>query len=450
MTDRRQPSDPASAHARKGAAKPPRPPRDPVLASRHAAVRLLQAVLDDGRALDEPFETETRLLEPRDRAFVRLLVTTTLRRLGQIDGVLKAFLQRPIARRHGAVKHVLRLAAAQILVLETPAHAAVDTSVELTKFLNAPGLTGLVNAVTRRLARDGAAVLADQDVRLNTPRWLWQTWLEAYGDAGARRIAEAHLHEPPLDITVKADAAGWAERLEAEVLPTGSLRRRGPGMVASLPGYGDGAWWVQDAAAALPARLLGDVVGKTVVDLCAAPGGKTAQLAAAGAHVIAVDRSGARLARLHDNMARLGLAERVTVVEADATVWRPDTPVDAVLLDAPCTATGTIRRHPEALRLKKAADAEALTALQDALLAASAEMVKPDGTVVYCVCSLQPEEGAPRLAAAVGLTVDPVRPEEIGGLADCVTAEGYLRTLPFHLAEVGGMDGFFAARLRRT
>ena len=418
--------------------------------TRHIALRLLQAVLDDGRALDEPFEAETRLLEPRDRAFVRLLVTATLRRLGQIDGVLKGFLQRPIARRHMAVKHVLRLAAAQILILDTPAHAAADTAVELTKFLNAPGLTGLVNAVTRRLSREGKEALVAQDVRLNTPLWLWQAWIEAYGEPVARRIAEAHLIEPPLDITVKSDPAAWAERLEAELLPTGSLRRRGQGMIAGLPGFDEGVWWVQDAAAALPARLLGDVAGKTVIDLCAAPGGKTAQLAAAGARVIAVDRSGARLARLHDNMARLGLADRVTVVEADATTWRPDTPADMVLLDAPCTATGTIRRHPEALRLKKSGDSEGLTALQDALLAASIDMVTPGGTVLYCVCSLQPEEGAPRVAAASGVAVDPIRPDEIGGLAECITPEGYLRTLPFHMGDAGGMDGFFAARLRAS
>lgn len=352
MSDSR-PSTPPPARKRTFKPRASRPPRDPALNTRLAAVRLLQAVLDDGRALDEPFETETRLLEPRDRAFVRLLVTTTLRRLGQIDGVLKTFLQRPIARRHGVVKHVLRLAAAQILVLDTPAHAAADTSVELTRVLNAPGLTGLVNAVTRRLVREGAARMAEQDIRLNTPRWLWQSWIGAYGEADARRIAEAHLWEPPLDITAKSDAEGWAERLNAEVLPTGSLRRRSPGLVSSLPGYDEGAWWVQDAAAALPARLLGNVAGKTVVDLCAAPGGKTAQLAAAGAHVIAVDRSHGRLARLHDNMSRLGFTDRVTVVEADATTWRPDGAVDAVLLDAPCTATGTIRRHPRGLALEE-------------------------------------------------------------------------------------------------
>lgn len=423
----------------------------PALDARRAALRCLQAVLDHGQALDEPFEQATQRLDPRDRAFTRLLVATTLRRLGQIDAVLKQFLQKPLAKRHAAVRHVLRLAAAQVLVLETPPHAAADTSVELTKSLKAPGLTGLVNAVTRRLAREGAAALAATDIRLNTPRWLWQSWVDTYGEATARRIAEAHLHEAPLDITLKdGDAAAWAERLEAEALPTGSLRRRG-GTVSTLPGYDAGAWWVQDVAATLPTRLLGDVAGQTVADLCAAPGGKTAQLAAAGARVVAVDRSADRLGRLHENMARLALADRVQVVTADATTWRPETPVDAVLLDAPCTATGTIRRHPEALRLKKADDTVALTALQDALLRNAVEMLKPGGLLVYCVCSLQPEEGAARLeaarAAGLPLAVEPVEAAPLGLPAECVTADGALRTLPFHM---GGMDGFFAVRLRRV
>lgn len=424
----------------------------PALASRRAALRLLQAVLDDGEAMDDHFDAAVAKLEARDRAFVRLLATTTLRRMGQIDGVLKTFLDRPLARRHGAVRHVLRLAAAQILFLDTPAHAAADTSVELTKTLKAPGLTGLVNAVARRLAREGREVLATQDIRLNTPRWLWQSWIDTYGEATARRIAEADLGEPPLDITVKAEAAAWAEALKAEILPTGSLRRLDGGLVSQLPGYAEGAWWVQDAAAALPARLLGEVAGLTVIDLCAAPGGKTAQLAAAGARVIAVDRSEVRLRRLSENMQRLGLADRVTTVCADAAIWRPETPADAVLLDAPCTATGTIRRHPDVLRLKKAGDPESLAATQDALLTAAAEMLVPGGRLVYCVCSLQPQEGPARMAtaAALPLTPEPVAADEIGGLAEAITPEGWLRTLPCHLGERGGMDGFFAARFRRA
>lgn len=444
MTDRTTASGSAAAPSRSAAAQ--------ALAPRRAALRLLQAVLDHGEPLDEQFDGVVAKLDARDRAFVRMLATTTLRRLGQIDAVLKGFLQRPLAKRHGAVKHVLRLAAAQILFLQTPAHAAADTSVELTRLLKAPGLTGLVNAVARRLAREGAAALAATDPKLNTPRWLWESWIAAYGEDAARRIVEADLMEPPLDITVKSDPARWAEALSADILPTGSLRRTGGGLVAQLPGYGEGEWWVQDAAAALPARLLGDVAGLTVVDLCAAPGGKTAQLAAAGARVIAVDRAESRLRRLAENMQRLGLADRVTTVCADAARWRPDSPVDAVLLDAPCTATGTIRRHPDVPRLKKAGDAASLAATQDALLAAAADMLKPGGRLVYCVCSLQPEEGPHRIATAAALPLAPeaVTAAEVGGLAESITPEGWLRTLPFHMGERGGMDGFFAARFRRT
>lgn len=422
------------------------------LAPRRAALRLLQAVLDHGEPLDEQFDAVVAKLDARDRAFVRMLATTTLRHLGQIDAVLKAFLDRPLARRHGAVKHVLRLAAGQILFLETPPHAAADTSVELTRLLKAPGLTGLVNAVSRRLSREGQAVLAEVDPRLNTPRWMWDSWIAAYGEETARRILAADAEEPPLDFTVKGDAAHWAEQLKAEILPTGSLRRKEGGLVSQLPGYAEGAWWVQDAAAALPARLLGDVAGLTVIDLCAAPGGKTAQLAAAGATVIAVDRSEARLRRLAENMQRLGLADRVTTVVADAAQWRPETPADAVLLDAPCTATGTIRRHPDVPRLKKSGDAASLAVTQDALLTAAADMLKPGGRLVYCVCSLQPEEGPARMAtaAALPLTPEPIDAAEVGGLSEAVTPEGTLRTLPFHLGDRGGMDGFFAARFRKV
>lgn len=426
--------------------------RSPALASRRAALRLLEAVLDFAEPLDEQFDAVVAKLEPRDRAFVRLLTSTTLRRLGQIDAVLKSFLERPLARRHGQVKHVLRLCAAQILFLETPPHAAADTSVELTKLLKAPGLTGLVNAVARRLAREGAEALAATDPKLNTPRWMWQSWIDTYGEDAARRILAADLIEPPLDITVKGDAEKWAAALAAEVLPTGSLRRTEGGLVSQLPGYGEGAWWVQDAAAALPATLLGDVAGLTVIDLCAAPGGKTAQLAAAGATVIAVDRSEHRLRRLAENMQRLGLGDRVTTVCADAATWRPEAPADAVLLDAPCTATGTIRRHPDVPRLKKSGDAASLASTQDALLTASVEMLKDGGRLVYCVCSLQPEEGPARMAtaAALPLVPEPITADEVGGLAEAVTPEGWLRTLPFHMAERGGMDGFFAARFRKA
>jgi len=426
--------------------------------ARLAARDLLAAVLDRGQPLDGAIATHGGLaaLPARDRAFARLLAATVLRRLGQIDAAVAACLDKPLTPRASGIRHLLRLGAAQLLFLGTPPHAAVDATVDLAAGPRERGYRPLVNAVLRRLAREGADLVAAQDApRLNTPDWLWASWTAAHGEAAARAIAAAHLVEAPTDLTVgdPATAERWAAALGAERLPTGSLRRAAGagGAVPDWPGFGDGAWWVQDAAAALPARLLGAVAGRSVVDIGAAPGGKTAQLAAAGALVTAVDRSAARLERVAENLARLGLAaERVA---ADAALWRPAAPVDAVLLDAPCTATGTIRRHPDVARLKTPEDVTRLAAAQDRLLAAAASMLRPGGTLVFCTCSLEAAEGPERMAAApaLGLVPDPIRPEEIPGLdAEWVTEEGWLRTLPSHWPAAGGLDGFFAARFRRA
>jgi 16S rRNA (cytosine967-C5)-methyltransferase len=340
---------------------------------RATALALLGAVLRDRQPLDEALAEHRGLagLEARDRAFARLMVATTLRRLGQIDALIARCLDRPLKPRAAQVQNLLRLGACQLVFLGTPAHAAVSTAVALAGRLRPGGYKGLVNAVLRRLAREGGALAEGQDAaRLDTPDWLWASWQATYGARTTRAIAEAHLADPPLDLSVKGDAAAWAERLGARILPGGTLRLPpGTGDVAKLPGYHDGAWWVQDAAAALPVRLLGPVAGRQVIDLCAAPGGKTAQLAAAGARVTAVERSEARLARLSENLARLGLA--ATTVAADAAVWRPAAPAEAVLLDAPCSATGTLRRHPDIAHLKGPNQIAALAALQDKLLTAA-------------------------------------------------------------------------------
>jgi 16S rRNA (cytosine967-C5)-methyltransferase len=428
----------------------------PVPDSRLVAFEILGQVLDRRRPLDQALGGHEGFLrlEPRDRAFVRNLIATTLRRLGQIDTILAACLTHELPPRGRSVMHALRLGAAQLLFLGTPAHAAVDGSVRLADRPALASYKGLINAVLRRIARDGAALAQAQDAaRLNTPDWLWASWEEAYGEATARALAEAHLTEPPLDFSVLAEPERWAADLGGSVLPTGSVRRPRElgGAIEALPGYAEGAWWVQDAAAALPARLLGDVAGQSVIDLCAAPGGKTAQLAAMGARVTAVDRSAHRLQRVEANLARLRLG--AALVAADAAGWRPAEPADAVLLDAPCSATGTIRRHPDVLRQKRPEDVAALTAAQDRLLAAAVEMVKPGGRLVYCVCSLEAEEGGPRVARLIesGLVEpDPLAPGELAGLpAEAVLADGGLRTLPSQWAEHGGWDGFFAARLRR-
>jgi 16S rRNA (cytosine967-C5)-methyltransferase len=420
--------------------------------ARMVALDLLGAVLRRKRPLDDAIEDNMamRELSARDRAFARLLVATVLRRLGQIDALIDRCLNMPLAPRAAPVHDILRLGIAQLLFLRTPAHAAVATSVDLAQGRGFLSHKGLVNAVLRRLSVEGPTLAEAQDAaRLNTPDWLWRSWSKSYGDATARAIAAAHLKEAPLDLTLREDANGWCGKLEATLLPTGTLRRAPGGSIAALPGYAEGVWWVQDAAAALPARLFGDVAGRTVVDLCAAPGGKTAQLAASGARVTAVDRSPRRLDRLVANFDRLGLP--IAAVAADALTWRPDQPIDAVLLDAPCTTTGAIRRHPDVPHLKLPEDVARLSVVQDNLLWAAIDMLRPGGILVYCTCSLEPAEGRQRieslLEAGAPVTRWRIAPEEIGVEPGWITEDGDLRTLPCHLAEYDGLDGFYSARL---
>ena len=438
---------------RPGRRKTPTSP--PGTAARALAARWLAEVLDRRRPFDEASSEGGEDLESRDRAFAYLMAATVLRRLGQIDAAIDLCLERPLAGPAIHARTLLRLGAAQLLFLGTPPHAALDATVALADGEGRGGLRpfrALVNAVLRRLSREGAEIVAAQDAaRLNTPGWLWRSWVAAYGDETARAIALAHLTEPPLDISTKGPPGDWVEPLGARLLPTGTLRRDGHGRIEDLPGFAEGAWWVQDAAARLPVMLLGDVAGARVLDLCAAPGGKTALLAARGARVTALDRSAPRLARLAGNLSRLGLAAETAV--ADAAVWRPAEPAPFVLLDAPCSATGTIRRHPDVARSKGPEDVAKLAAAQARLLAAAVEMTAPGGTIVYATCSLEPEEGPERIAAllASGAPVArlPATPAELPGLEAAITAEGDVRTLPSMWAEEGGIDGFFAARLRR-
>ncbi|PGH52791.1 MFS transporter [Azospirillum palustre] len=426
---------------------------DTSLAARGVALDLLRDVLRKSVPFDDAFDAHPELaaLQPRDRGFVRLLVATVLRRLGQIDEMIQASLAKPGLPK-AAIHDMLRLGTAQLVFLNTPAHAAVDTAVELAAARNAAPYKGLINAVLRRIGREGAEMAARQDAgRLNTPDWLWLSWRSAYGTARTRGIVEAHLHEAPLDITVKSDPEGWAERLGATLLPTGSLRRPTGGSVTELPGFEDGEWWIQDLAASLPAKLFGDLARKRVFDLCAAPGGKTAQLVVRGARVTAIDRSARRLERVTENLKRLRL--EADVLAADATTWEPEEPADAVLLDAPCSATGAIRRHPDILRVKTPDDIAKLARAQSRLLARSVELVKPGGTLIYCTCSIQPEEGEVQIARLLEqdkrMERWPVTADELGGLSEPINEVGEVRSLPGMLADLGGIDGFFVARLRR-
>ncbi|MBS0548594.1 MAG: methyltransferase domain-containing protein [Proteobacteria bacterium] len=422
------------------------------LVPRRVALDVLVSCLDKGQPLDDALGRHDGFpaLDPRDRAFVRLLLATTLRRLGEIDEMLGAMIERPLDGAATAALQVLRLGAAQLLFLGTPAHAAVDTSVRLVEQFQLAYLKGLVNAVLRRISREGVALLGDRDpARLNTPGWLWESWAESYGEETTRAIAAAHLTEAPLDITPRGDVERWAAELQADILPTGTLRRTAGGYIADLPGFAEGAWWVQDAAAALPVRLLGDIAGKRVADLCAAPGGKTMQLCAAGANVTAVDISARRMTRLGENLARSGLSAEL--VTSDASKWTTGEKFDAVLLDAPCSGTGTLRRHPDIAWLKSDEDVARLTLAQDRLLLRAVDLLKPGGTLVYATCSLQEDEGPARIDAL--LTRDkrlrhlPVQPAELPDLASAISPLGDIRTLPSMWAERGGLDGFYMARL---
>ena len=411
-------------------AMPPAPRPDP---TREGAFDLLAAVLVRHRSLEDALHALPPG-EARDRAAAHRLAAAVLRRAGSLDAVLEPHLRRAPP---DAVRQVLRLGAAQLLLLETPAHAAVATSVGLARARGLEPFTGLVNAVLRRVAEQGAAALAELDQpRLDTPPWLWASW-----GAEARAIATAHGSEAPLDLTVVGMAPPGGT-----VLPTGSVRYPAGTRVTELAGFAEGAFWVQDAAAALPARLLAARPGERVADLCAAPGGKAAQLAASGAEVFAIERDGQRTQRLRENLGRLRLA--ATVVQADALAWQPPAPLDAVLLDAPCSATGTIRRHPDVPHLKRAADVAGSVVQQRALIQAAAGMLRTGGRLVYAVCSLQPEEGPGAMAtmAAAGLTHVPFTAEECAAVPEARTAEGCLRTHPGMWAALGGMDGFFAAR----
>jgi 16S rRNA (cytosine967-C5)-methyltransferase len=433
------------------------------LPARRAAAEVLAAVLQKKQPLDDSLgrSLEDGLmfdLPARDRALARAIVAASLRRKGQLDSVLGAFLERGMPEKAGTLYPILLSAAAQLIFLKTPPHAAIDLAVRLAQYdPRAKRYDKLVNAVLRRVAKDGEAIASGLDAaRVNTADWLWERWVKYWGEERARKIAEAHLIEPPLDLTVKRDPEQWAERLAGRVLPGGSVRLIPKGRIDALPGFAEGEWWVQDVAASLPARLLGDVSGKRVADLCAAPGGKTAQLALAGASVTAVDTSKTRLGLLAENLKRLGL--EAEIVQADAAAWQPGEPFDAVLLDAPCSSTGTIRRHPDIPYTKSDKDIDALAGLQARLLDNAAKLVKPGGKLVYSTCSLEPEEGEAQIAALLlrhgSFRVEPIAPELVFGQKDWVEPNGLLRTFPYELKldgpEWSGMDGFFATLLVRV
>ena len=436
----------------------------PGLAARKAAAKLLAVVIDASASLDgltdhDNGHPQYRALDMRDRSLVRAILTTALRFRCTIDRLLAARLEKPLPSGATALSHILHVAAAQILFLDVPDSAAVDLAVTHSKAdPRTVRFSGLVNGVLRSLARTKEKELPTALAEVeDAPSWFAERLRKAYGEAKAARIMTAHRLEAPVDFSVKKDPAIWAQRLGGIVLPTGAVRVEKPSAnIAELPGFAEGEWWVQDAAASLPARLLGAIDGKRVADLCAAPGGKSAQLILAGASVTAVEISRNRLDRLRFNLERLNL--KAELLHADLFNFRPETLFDAVLLDAPCSSTGTVRRHPDVPWTKSPQDIEKLAMLQSKMLAAAVRLVRPGGRIVFSNCSLDPLEGetlyAGFLAENPGVAADPIRPGEIEGIGAFLTASGTLRTTPADMEcatpAISGLDGFFAARSIRV
>jgi len=433
------------------------------LASRIAAARLLSAIIDKHVSLDGLTDSKGGnpaflALAPRDRALVRGILMTALRYRNSIEALIASRLNRPLPENARMLSHILHVAAAQILFLDIPDRAAIDLAVQhASDDPRTKKYAGLVNAVLRRIAerKERALPVVLKDT-VDAPEWFQNRMIEAYGAEKAARILEMHRHEAPVDLTAKSDPDEWAKRLGGTVMPNGTVRLVSiEGSIAGLEGYSEGEWWVQDAASSLPARLFGDIRGKRVADLCAAPGGKTAQLALAGAVVTAVDISENRLKRLRENLARLGL--EAETVKSDGAKYQPARPFDAVLVDAPCSSTGTVRRHPDIAWVKSDGDIERLAGVQMRLLAHAVGLVAPGGTIVFSNCSLDPREGEMLVEALLkdnaAVEIDPVREGEFSGLDEFITPSGTIRTTPAdwprETPRLSGLDGFFAVRLRR-
>ena len=438
-------------------------PEKPGLEARSAAAKLLGAVIDRKTPLDGMLDNEGgnpayRALNDADRSLVRAILNSALRHLPHIDALFAQMLQTPLPDGARALQFVLYVAAAQILYLDIPDHSAVDLAVEqANRDPRNKRFANLVNALLRRLVREKEQLLNDVTTKVPAmPAWFFQRLSSVYGRETAEKIASAQLEPAAIDVTVKSDPEGWAQRLNGRVLPTGSVRLDAfEGTVPSLPGFGEGEWWVQDAAAAIPARLFGDISGKSIVDLCAAPGGKTAQLIVAGAYVTALDQSPSRLKRLNANLDRLVL--KAETVQASAAVWQPDILFDGALLDAPCSSTGTTRRHPDVLWTKGPDDIRKLALVQENLLRHALTLVKPGGIVVFSNCSLDPLEGEELIVRVLGDSDNvervPIDAKDWPGLEEAISPLGEFRTTPAMLPSTAGsssgLDGFFASVLRR-
>ncbi len=431
----------------------------PGLETRLVATLLLTRVLDDARNLDALCDRQHGLsrflkLDPRDQSLARAIAVTAVRKHNQIEAVLKRLMDRPPPKRARFLIHSLHVAASQILFLEAPDSAAVDLcATAIGDDERTSRFRGMSNAVLRRMVREKDDLINKTSQTSLLPRWMEKALRKDYGKEKAANISKYVSLEPMVDLTVKTDPDVWAEKLGGFVLPTGSVRLTNTSSISELEGYEEGEWWVQDAAATLPAKLINLEKGARVLELCAAPGGKTAQLAHAGYDVTAVDISEPRLARLQQNLDRLKLNAKL--IQADILDFEPEQQFDAILLDAPCSSTGTIRRHPDVLWTRNSDEITELAKLQFQLLVKAKDFLKPGDTFVFSNCSMLKEEGEDLLSKILkqlnDLKPDPIGAAEVNGLESCINGQGALRTLPFHLAHkehdhFGGLDGFFACR----
>ena len=431
------------------------------LLTRQLVLKIFHAVLRQNKGLEDQYafcmnnQDKKQPLENRDRMFVRLLVTVMLRRLRQSDQIISRFLKSPLPEKAFYVQDILRLGTVQLVFLDTPPHAAVSTGVSLIKKNpEYKGFSGLVNAVLHRIAEQGKVIARNQDDALiNVPDWLYDEWRKEYGENTAKKIAAAGLHEAPVDFSVKENHAYWADQLQAVEMPTKTLRRQKTVAIPTLPGFQEGNWWVQDLSAAIPARLFHSLKGKNAIDICAAPGGKTAQLITAGANVTAIDISSNRIDRLKENLNRLHL--QANLVCADVSEWWKSVKhqyqkFDAVLLDAPCSATGTLRRHPDVCVHRTFQDIERLKKTQESLLKTAVDMLSDTGELIYCVCSILPQEGREIIDQAVQSgSVERMALTQQDVPKEMITEQGDLCIFPFFYESTGGCDGFYAARLKK-
>lgn len=427
------------------------------LSQRRIAARITARVLAEGKSLDEQLDPQhgdavLRHLPARDRAFVKAVTATTFRRLGSLRFIFRRTLEKGMPKRAGLFEPILLNAAAQLVFLDTADHAAVDQAIALMgEDRHARRYQALANAVLRRIARERDQLLSALPATIDMPKWLMTRWHRNWGEADLAAMAALLRHEAPLDLSAP-DPEETAAATGGRLLPGGTIRLAEHGAIEKIPGFSEGQWWVQDAAAALPARLLDFQPGDSVADLCAAPGGKTAQLCARGAKVTAFDRSPGRLKRLETNLGRLGFEAETKV--ADILDLEGASTFDAILLDAPCTATGTIRRHPDIAFNRRAADIAALAGIQSRMLDIAWRLLRPGGSLVFSTCSLEPEEGEDQAAAFLARHADaarrPIEASEAAPFATSIDRHGDLRILPHHLAAEdaaeAGADGFFCAR----